>query len=119
MGEPDGSWTLRRLRSRFAAQRTLHATSPRLSTLLRRLGFSSPDVLWLSNSRFSHALPRLVRARVTACRISDDWEHFGHVPPALIALHDKMVDSVDLVFVTSQRLKNKLAGRRAENWTLM
>jgi hypothetical protein len=102
------------LRSRVAARRTLQATSPRLSTVLRRLGFSSPDVLWLSNSRFSHALPHLVRARVTACRISDDWEHFGHVPPALIALHDEMMDSVDLVFVTSQRLKNKLAGRRPD-----
>ncbi|HKW13538.1 MAG TPA: hypothetical protein VJS69_03540, partial [Candidatus Krumholzibacteria bacterium] len=77
------------LRSRFLARRTLDATTPSLRGVLKRLGFAQPDVLWLSNSRFSHALPRQVRARVKVCRISDDWEHFGTVPPALIALHDE------------------------------
>jgi glycosyltransferase involved in cell wall biosynthesis len=102
------------LRTRLAASHTLTATSPPLRGVLKRLGFSKPDVLWLSNSRFSHALPKLVRARVTACRISDDWEHFGTVPPALIALHDEMVDNCDLVFVTSRRLQQKLAARRPD-----
>lgn len=101
-------------RSRAAAKQTLRATIPSLEFVLGRLGFQEPDVLWLSNSRFSHALPPLVRARVSACRISDDWEHFGHVPPALIALHDEMVDGCDLVFVTSIRLKQKLARRRPD-----
>jgi len=102
------------LRTRFAAQRTLNATSPSLRGVLDRLGFGAPDVLWLSNSRFSHALARLVRARVTACRISDDWEHFGTVPRALIELHDEMVNTCDLVFVTSRRLQRKLAARRPD-----
>ena len=102
------------LRTRFAATRTLTATSPSLRGVLKRLGFNRPDVLWLSNSRFSHAMPGLVRARVSACRISDDWEHFGTVPPALIALHDEMVDHCDVVFVTSRRLQQKLATRRPD-----
>jgi glycosyltransferase involved in cell wall biosynthesis len=102
------------LRSRFSAVRTLQATSPPIGGVLKRLGFAQPDLLWLSNSRFSHALPRVVRARVSACRISDDWEHFGTVPPALIALHDEMVDATDLVFVTSRRLQQKLAARRPD-----
>jgi glycosyltransferase involved in cell wall biosynthesis len=102
------------LRARFFASRTLQATSPPLGGVLRRLGFADPDVLWLSNSRFSHALPKLVRARVSACRISDDWEHFGNVPPALISLHDEMVDATDIVFVTSRRLQKKLAARRPD-----
>jgi len=101
-------------RTRAAARRTLVATVPSLESVLRRMGFDAPDVLWLSNSRFSHALPSLVRARVSACRISDDWEHFGHVPAALIALHDEMVDASDLVFVTSKRLQDKLAARRPD-----
>ena len=101
-------------RTRAAARRTLVATVPPLEIVLRRIGFDSPDVLWLSNSRFSHALPSLVRARVSACRISDDWEHFGHVPAALIALHDEMVDASNLVFVTSKRLQDKLAARRPD-----
>ena len=101
-------------RSEFAARRTLGATLPSLRSVLRELHFSDPDVLWLSNSRFSHALPSLVRARSSACRISDDWEHFGSVPPALIALHDRMVDATDVVFVTSHRLQEKLARRRPD-----
>src|SRR5512139_2284683 len=55
-------------RSRAAAKQTLRATIPSLEFVLRRLQFQEPDVLWLSNSRFSHALPSLVRARVSACR---------------------------------------------------
>jgi len=102
------------LRTRFFARHTLNATSPSLRGVLKRLGFLQPDVLWLSNSRFSHALPGQVRARVKACRISDDWEHFGTVPPALIRLHDEMVDACDVVFVTSTRLKQKLASRRPD-----
>jgi glycosyltransferase involved in cell wall biosynthesis len=101
-------------RTRAAAARTLRATTPPLAGVLRSRGFDSPDVLWLSNSRFSHALPSLVKARVRACRISDDWEHFGHVPPALIALHDEMVDACDVVFVTSKRLQEKLDRRRPD-----
>jgi glycosyltransferase involved in cell wall biosynthesis len=101
-------------RSGFAARRTLRVTIPRLERVLAKLEFSTPDVLWLSNSRFSHALPALVRARVTACRISDDWGHFGNVPPSLIALHDAMVDSADMVFVTSRRLQEKIAHRRPD-----
>jgi glycosyltransferase involved in cell wall biosynthesis len=101
-------------RSRAAAARTLKATVPPLAKVLRARGFAEPDVLWLSNSRFSHALPALVNARVRACRISDDWEHFGHLPASLIALHDEMVDASDVVFVTSLRLKEKLATRRPD-----
>lgn len=102
------------LRSRFAARRTLRATFPRVDSVIRELHFAEPDVLWLSNSRFSHAMPALVRPRVSACRISDDWEHFGGVPASLIALHDRMVDATDVVFVTSRRLQTKLAARRPD-----
>lgn len=101
-------------RSRAAAKQTLRATIPTLESVLRRLDFQAPDLLWLSNSRFSHALPPLVRARVSACRISDDWEHFGNVPPALVSLHDAMVDACDVVFVTSLRLQRKLERRRPD-----
>jgi glycosyltransferase involved in cell wall biosynthesis len=101
-------------RTRFSATRTLRFTSPPVGGVLKRLHFDKPDVLWLSNTRFSHALPAQVRARVKACRISDDWEHFGTVPPALIRLHDEMVDACDLVFVTSMRLKQKLSARRPD-----
>jgi len=102
------------LRTRLSARNTLRATIPPLGSVLKHHGFQEPDVLWLSNSRFSHALPQMVRARVSACRISDDWAHFGTVPPALIALHNEMVDACDVVFATSRRLVEGLASRRPD-----
>jgi len=102
------------LRTRLAARQTLRATLPRAAGVIRRLGFATPDVLWLSNSRFSHALPPLVRARITACRVSDDWAHFANVPAALIALHEQMVDACGVVFVTSRRIQSKMSDRRPD-----
>ena len=102
------------LRSARVAGNTLRATIPPVRRVIQRHGFAEPDLLWLSNSRFSHALPALVRARVSACRISDDWEHFGNVPPVLVRLHDRMVDETDVVFVTSKRLQEKIQQRRPD-----
>jgi glycosyltransferase involved in cell wall biosynthesis len=84
-----------------------------MSAVVQRLGFQEPEVLWLSTSRFAHALFSM-RARVRACRVSEDWAHHGKVPPALIAAHDEMVDAADLVFVTSRGLKANLRARRPD-----
>ncbi len=102
------------LRSRFAAANTLRATLPRVDAVVREHRFASPDLVWLSNSRFSNPAWKLAHARQSACRLSDDWAHFGHVPASLVALHDEMVDGVDAVFVTSRRLAHKLRARRPD-----
>lgn len=102
------------LRARFAAAHTLRATLPRVEDLLRKRRFAAPDLAWLSNSRFSNPAWKMAHARQSACRLSDDWAHFGHVPASLLALHDEMVDGVDAVFVTSRRLAHKLHARRPD-----
>ncbi len=102
------------LRSRFAAEHTLRATIPPVATILRKHGFEAPDLVWLSNSRFSYPAWKLARAAKSACRLHDDWAHFGHVPPSLIRLHDRMVDRVDALFVTARRLEHKLRTRRPD-----
>ncbi len=102
------------LRSRVVAENTLRATLPRIDTVLRDFGFQAPDVAWLSNSRFSYPAAAMVRARIRACRLSDDWAHFGNVPAALLELHDELVDHADAVFVTSRRLQTKLRRRRPD-----
>lgn len=102
------------LRSRFAAAHTLDATLPRVSATLHEHGFATPDLVWLSNSRFSYPAWKLARAQKSACRLSDDWAHFGHVPASLLSVHDEMVDGVDAVFVTSRRLADKLRPRRPD-----
>lgn len=102
------------LRSRFAATHTLGATVPSVAATLHERGFATPDLVWLSNSRFSYPAWKLSRAQKSACRLSDDWAHFGHVPASLLSAHDEMVDGVDAVFVTSRRLADKLRPRRPD-----
>jgi len=102
------------LRSRFVAENTLRATLPPVARQLNAHGFASPDIVWLSNSRFSSPAWKMARAQKSACRLSDDWAHFGHLPQSLLALHDEMVDGVDTVFVTSRRLQDKLRTRRPD-----
>ena len=102
------------LRSRFAAEYTLRAATPPVPRILRKHGFETPDLVWLSNSRFSYPAWRLAHAAKSACRLHDDWEHFGHVPASLIRLHDRMVDRVDALFVTARRLEQKLRARRPD-----
>ncbi len=102
------------LRSYFVGENTLRATLPRVDTVVRARGFASPDLVWLPNSRFAHAAWKMARARTSACRLSGDWAHFGRVPESLIRLHDRMVDGVDAVFVTSRRLAHALRARRPD-----
>jgi len=102
------------LRTRFVAANTLRATLPPVARLVHRKGFAAPDIVWLSNSRFSSPAWKMARARTSACRLSDDWAHFGHVPRSLLELHDEMVNGVDAVFVTSRRLQDKLRTRRPD-----
>jgi glycosyltransferase involved in cell wall biosynthesis len=101
-------------RTRFVARHTMAATLPRVESVIRRCGCASPDVVWLSNSRFSHPVWRMAHAKKSACRVSDDWAHFGRVPSSLLSLHDEMIDGVDAVFVTSRRLADKLRARRPD-----
>ncbi len=102
------------LRSQLVVENTLRATLPRADTVLREHGFASPDLAWLPNSRFAPAAWAMARARRSACRLSDDWAHFGRVPGSLLRLYDEMVDKVDAVFVTSRRLASTLRPRRPD-----
>jgi glycosyltransferase involved in cell wall biosynthesis len=102
------------LRSRFAATHTLGATIPPLARALGRHGFRHPDVLWLSASRFSWPMMKMVTARKRAYRMSDDWASFREVPPSLIELESAIIDSVDAVFVTARVLEERVRARRAD-----
>jgi glycosyltransferase involved in cell wall biosynthesis len=102
------------LRSRLVAKHTLHATIPPLAGTIRRHGFADPDVLWLSASRFSYPLMKMVRARRRAYRMSDDWAAFPEVPRSLIDLESRIIDAVDAVFVTGRVLEVKVRARRPD-----
>jgi hypothetical protein len=99
-------------RTRFAAVNTLRATIPPIKSVLHRHGFDSPDLLWLSASRFSFPVMSVVTARRRAYRMSDDWASFPEVPRALIDLEARIIDSVDAVFVTGHILADRVRARR-------
>ena len=102
------------LRTRYVGTHTLRATIPRVDSILRERRFSSPDLLWVSNSPFSHAAWTMARARQSGCRLTDDWAHLGKVPASLLSLHDDVIDGVDALFVTSRRLAQELRTRRPD-----
>jgi glycosyltransferase involved in cell wall biosynthesis len=96
------------LRSAFALRNTLRLTIPPLKRTLARLGYLQPDVLWLSQSRFSNPLRSIVRAKYTAYRMSDDWSYFENVPKSLIHSESEIIREADTVFVTSRRLEERV-----------
>lgn len=102
------------LRSRYVGTHTLRATVPRVDSVLRKRRFASPDLIWISNSRFSHAAWTMSHARRSACRLSDDWAHLGKVPASLLSLHDDVIGGVDALFVASRRLAHRLRTRRPD-----
>ncbi len=102
------------LRSRAVAERTLQATCPPVAAVIARQGFANPDVLWLSASRFSYPLMRMVKARKRAYRMSDDWSAFPEVPRSLIDLEARILDEVDAVFVTGRVLEARVRARRPD-----
>ncbi|HET6463753.1 MAG TPA: hypothetical protein VFH33_08135, partial [Candidatus Krumholzibacteria bacterium] len=102
------------LRSPAVATQTLHATCPPVSSVIKRHGFAHPDVLWLSASRFSYPLLRMVGARKRAYRMSDDWSAFPEVPRSLIDLEARILDEVDAVFVTGRVLEARVRARRPD-----
>ena len=102
------------LRSQAVAAQTLNATCPPVSAVIARHGFAHPDLLWLSASRFSYPLLRMVGARKRAYRMSDDWSAFPEVPRSLIDLEARILDEVDAVFVTGRVLEARLRTRRPD-----
>ncbi|MCH7548569.1 MAG: glycosyltransferase [Candidatus Krumholzibacteriota bacterium] len=101
-------------RSSFAVANTLRTTVPPIKGVISRHGYRNPDLLWLSQSRISAGLERMVRARRTACRLSDDWAHFPNVPRALLRAERNMIDRADAVFVTSRRLLDQVTRHRRD-----
>jgi len=102
------------LRSQAVAMQTLNATCPPVSAVIERHGFAHPDLLWLSASRFSYPLMRMVGARKRAYRMSDDWSAFPEVPRSLIDLEARILDEVDAVFVTGRVLEARVRARRPD-----
>ena len=92
------------LRTRFVVANTLRFSIPRIDTVLRARGFGHPDLLWLSQSRISAALARMVPSTRTVYRVSDDWARFPGVPASLVRAERDVVARADAVFASAHAL---------------
>ncbi len=92
------------LRARWVAKHTLDLSLPNVFAKIKGHGFGEPDLLWLSQSRFSWPVFRRVRASKRVYRISDDWGSFGTIPRSLLELEREMIRGCDVVFATARRL---------------
>jgi len=85
------------------AWRSLRATVPPLRSILRRLGFDRPDVLWISNPLLA-GLADLTSYGVFVLRIKDRYSAFGNMPRCAEALERVLIERADIVYATSRAL---------------
>ncbi|MEM6730417.1 MAG: glycosyltransferase [Myxococcota bacterium] len=93
--------------SEFTLKNQLRFSLPRGHATLRRMGFSNPDLLWLSQSAISVELHKTVTARRTSLRLSDHYEGFGHSARVSRALRG-LESRVDVLFASARTLIENL-----------
>lgn len=98
----------------FSAQWVLENTHryirPTLETVLKKTGFDSPDLVWITDT-VMHGVMDAVDAKARAVRIADDNAEFRSTPPALRAKEEQLMNRADVVFVTSSPLESRLRSR--------
>ncbi|MCK5231474.1 MAG: glycosyltransferase [Desulfobulbaceae bacterium] len=92
--------------SDFFVRNTLKFTLPRLSKVLEKHGFSSPDVIWIENPHFVE-LPSMVNYKVLLFRINDELSGFEGNSSFIVKRYQATIKTADLVITTAKRLYNR------------
>ena len=100
------------LRSRAVARASVRLTLPNARSMLRRRGFDSPDLVWLTNPIYQ-PLARRLEAGCRAVRVADDTTAFENVPESLRELEDAALADADVVFAVASSVRDRLAKRYA------
>lgn len=100
------------LRSRAVARTSVRLTVPSARSILRRRGFDSPDLVWLTNPIYQPLVERL-QAGCRAVRIADDTTAFENVPESLRELEDAALAAADVIFAVASSVRDRLAERYA------
>jgi len=93
--------------SRWVARRTLGWTRPRLSGVLHKASFGSPDVLMVINLQYAGLLD-LAEARLRIYRNIDELRGMAHVPPSMIAIEREIALRADAVLTASAPQEEKM-----------
>ena len=92
--------------SDFFVRNTLKFTLPRLRKVLKKHGFSYPDVIWIENPHFVE-LPSMVKHKVLVFRINDEVSGFEGNSSFIVKRYQDAIQSADLVITTAKGLYNR------------
>lgn len=77
---------------------------PRASAVLKRAGFSRPDVLLMQNFQI-HQLAEILEPRVLGVRIEDRLDHFPAMPRVIVRNLPRLLPGADFCTVTARTLE--------------
>lgn len=87
------------LASEWVARNSLKVTVPQVRKVLKRSGFTSPDILWLSDVSQASVLD-LVDAKKVVFHVTDDYSQFPNAPASTQSVVDSIVKRSDAVIAT-------------------
>ncbi len=105
------------LRSSWVGRNTIRFTLPRLRDLLHKNSFSRVDLVCINNPVMLPLLDQ-VKYDKSILRVTDDMASFTGNPDSIAELEEEAIKRVDVVFVTSSRLLERLQPLRSDIYYL-
>lgn len=96
------------LRSRAVARASARLTVPGVGDVLRRRGFTDPDLVWLTDPIYQPLAAR-IPSRCRVVRVADDTAAFANVPSAVRELEDAAIADADIVFAVASSVRDRLS----------
>ena len=100
------------LRSSVFARASTVLTLPPVRSVLTRCGFSSPDLVWLTNPIYQPVAGRL-ETRCRVVRVADDTAAFENIPASVRELEQEAIAQADVVFAVAAAVRDRLAATHA------
>lgn len=104
---PSGNYPI--LKSKLFVKNSVKATIPQLTSIIRKSGFASPDLVWLTNPIF-YPLLKSVYSKKVAVRVADDITQFKNIPEAVKELELSAIARTDATFIVSKNFYENLKG---------
>lgn len=96
-------------RSQKNISRSLKYTVPNLKKVIKKEGFQTCDILWITDPRMMY-LTKITNYKVLVYRCVDDLSRFTGIPNNIRITEEKLVKKADIVFATANTLKERLEG---------
>jgi hypothetical protein len=93
----------RPLDSFWVAKNSLRFCIKSISKCLAEVGFSSIDLLWLSNPKYAY-IDKYVSYKCLVHRMADDLSKFEGIAKSIVKVERNVINKADLLYVTSKNL---------------